>query len=210
MTPGLRLIDLQRAIGRRRVLLASGLAAGAVATSLGVLAPRAEAGVPVLMAARDLAAGTALTPGDVRVVPLPGAAAPAGALRLPSEAVGRVLAAPVRRGEPLTDVRLAGAGLLGTGRDGSVAVPVRVADAAAAALVTAGDRVDVLAAVTTPGGPPSAAVVASDAEVLAVPTAIADGGEGALVVLAATPEVARRLAAAAVSSRLSLTLRGRS
>ena len=209
MIPTLRLTDVRMALSRHRVLLAAGLAAGSVATSLSVLAPRAEAGVQVLTAAHDLAAGTALAAGDVRVVDLPRLVAPAGALVVPAEAVGRVLAAPMRRGEPVTDVRLAGAALLASGEEGLVAVPVRVADAASAALVTAGDRVDVLAAAATPGGPPYAQVVAAGAEVLAVPTAVQDGGDGALIVVATTPSVAARLAAAAVSSRLSLTLRRR-
>lgn len=201
--------DLRRALSRRRGLLAAGLAAGAVASSLSVLAPRAEAGVTVLTAAADLAAGTTLTAGDLRLAELPQGFAPTGALAAVDAALGRILAAPVRRGEALTDVRLAGSDLLGGRTDGAVAVPVRIADAASAALLTAGDRVDVLAAATAPGGQPSAQVVAADAQVLAVPTAVQDAGEGALIVLAATPGVAARLAAAAVSGRLSITLRSR-
>ena len=99
--------------------------------------------------------------------------------------------------------------MLPAGSTGLVAVPVRIADAASAALVTAGDRVDVLAAVSAAGGPPYAQVVAPEAQVLAVPTAVQDGGDGALIVVAASPAVAARLAAAAVTSRLSLTLRPR-
>jgi hypothetical protein len=38
---------------------------------------------------------------------------------------------------------------------------------------------------------------------------VQDDGEGALLVVAANPSVAARLAAAAVSSRLSVTLRAR-
>jgi Flp pilus assembly protein CpaB len=209
MTASLSIADLRRAVDRHRAVLAAGLAAGAVASSLSVLAPDPPAGVRVLAAARDLAAGTVLAIGDVRPIRLPRELAPAGALVGAPDAVGRVLAAPVRRGEALTDVRLAGAGLLPAGLTGLVAVPVRIADAASAALVTAGDRVDVLAAGTSRGGSATARVVAVDAEVLAVPTAVQDGGDGALIVVAATPSVAAGLAAAAVSSRLSLTLRPR-
>lgn len=210
--------DLRMALSRHRALLSAGLAAGAVATSLGVLAPQAEAGVAVVVAARDLAAGTALTVDDLRVADVPPGLAPAGASASPVALVGRVLAAPLRRGEPLTDVRLAGASLLAAASEGLVAVPVRIADAASAGLVTAGDRVDVLAAASSAGAagagagsaaPPYAAVVASDAQVLAVPTAVQDGGDGALIIVATTPSVAARLAAAAVTSRLSLTLRPR-
>jgi pilus assembly protein CpaB len=208
MTRPPRVAEAWRALSRHRVLLASGLAAGAVASSLGVLAPRAEAGVAVLAATRDLPAGTALAPGDLRAATVPPGVAPTGAVTGAADALGRVLAAPVRRGETLTDVRLAGAGLLGTGHAGLVAAPVRIADAASAALVTAGDRIDVLAASSAPGAAPAARVVASNAEVLAVPSSVRDG-EGALIVVAALPETAARLASAAVSSRLSLTVRPR-
>jgi Flp pilus assembly protein CpaB len=200
-------LDLLRAVSRHRGLLAGGLAAGATAAALGILAPSAAPGVPVLTAARDLAAGTALAPDDLVLSRVPPAAVPDGALGGATEALGRLLAAPVRRGEVLTDVRIAGTALLGEAAEGTLAVPVRLADAAAAALLHAGDRVDVLAAATTPGGPPEASVVADGATVLAVPTAVADGGEGALVVLATDARVAQQLAAAAVSSRLSVVLR---
>src|SRR4051794_41930628 len=89
--------------------------------------------------------------------------APDGAVRDASAVVGRLLAAPVRRGEPLTDVRLAGAGLLGAGDADLLAVPVRLADAASAALLPAGDHRDVLAAGTPPGAPPPAQGVVGDA-----------------------------------------------
>jgi Flp pilus assembly protein CpaB len=206
--PSLSVLQVRRAVSRHRSLLAAGLAAAAVAAALSVGSPHPPPGVSVLSAGRDLAAGTSLAPGDVRVVRLPAELAPAGALTAATEVVGRVLAAPLRRGEPLTDVRLAGADLLAR-RAGLVAVPVRIADAASAALVTAGDHVDVLAAGSSANAPASARVVAADAEVLAVPTAVQDDGEGALLVVAANPSVAARLAAAAVSSRLSVTLRAR-
>ena len=200
-------LDLLQATSRHRGLLAGGLAAGAVAAALGVLAPSTPPGVLVLRAARDLPAGTALSAGDVVRGELPPGTAPDGALRDADAVVGRLLAAPVRRGEALTDLRLAGAGLLAADEADLLAVPVRLADAATAALLHAGDRVDVLAAATAPGSPAQAQVVVDDARVLAVPATTQDTGDGALVVLAADADVARRLAAAAVSSRLSVALR---
>jgi len=198
-------LDLLHATSRHRGLLAGGLAAGSVAAALGVLAPSAPAGEEVLRAARDLPAGTSLAAADLVRAQLPRGTAPDGVVRDVDAVVGRLLAAPVRRGEALTDVRLAGAGLLG-GTD-LLAVPVRLADAATAALLHAGDHVDVLAAATSPGAPAQAQVVVDDAQVLAVPATADDNGDGALVVLAADADVARRLAAAAVSSRLSVALR---
>ena len=199
--------ELLRAVSRRRWLLAAGLVAAAVATALPVLSPTPPAGVSVLTAAHDLAAGTALTDADVARVSLPSELVPTGALAGGEQVAGRFAAGPVRAGEPLTDVRLMGPGLLALlGQDGLVAVPVRLADPAAAALVRPGDRVDVLAAGTSPGAPPTASVLAAAAPVLAVPPADGDL-EGALVVVAAPVTTATRLAGAATSSRLSVVVR---
>lgn len=199
--------DLLRAAARRRWLLAAGLAAASVATALPSLAPAPAVVTTVLAAARDLAAGSALTPADVADVALPPGAVPDGALTAGAELDGRLLASPVRRGEPLTDVRLVGPGLLAAlGDDSLVAVPVRLADPASGALLRPGDRVDVLAASTVADGPSAAAVVAVAAPVLTVPPPTVDL-EGALVLLATPPSTAARLAAAAVSSRLSVVVR---
>ena len=201
---------MARAVARHRGLLAGGLAAGAVAVSLGVLAPQPALGAQVLRAATDLPAGAALTPSDLVLARVERGGEPDGALRSLPLAVGRLLASPVRRGEVLTDVRLAGAALLPPGAAGLVAVPIRLADRASVALLHPGDHIDVLAAPTvTSGSAPNgglAQVVASAAVVLAVPTAADPSGDGALVVVAERPKVAARLAAAALSSRLSFTL----
>ena len=96
-----------------------------------------------------------------------------------------------------------------------VATPVRIADAGAVRLVRPGDRIDVLAA----GVPSELAaagltaaeveVVASDVQVVTVPKESDDVAvvDGALIVVATSEQVAEHLAAAAVTSRLSLTLR---
>ena len=78
--PALSVLDVRRAVSRHRVLLAAGLAAGSLAAAMNVLAPHAPAGVRVLAADRDLAAGTALVPHDLRVIELPSALAPTGVL----------------------------------------------------------------------------------------------------------------------------------
>jgi len=233
---GLHPRALHRAASRHRVLLAAGLAAAAVALALTAVSPEPEPGVPVLTAGRDLVAGSPLSAADVVAVAVPRSIAPAGALSAAEQVTGRLVTGPVRRGEVLTDVRLLGTGLLGTapGAAGSglgssepgqsepgqsnpvppdpvttapgedVAVPVRVAEAATGALVRPGDRVDVLAASAESG--PTAAVVAGGARVLSVPQVGDDAAEGTLLVLATTRATAARLAAAAVTSRLSLVV----
>ena len=193
-----------RALRRHRGAVAGLCAAGAVLTALPLVAPPAPATSTVLVAARDLSPGAPLTEADVRAASLPASLVPEGALRDRADAVGRSVGGPVRRGEALTDVRLLGSGLLH--RTGLVAVPVRLADGATAGLLRAGDRVDVLAAATGGDRPAVRAVtVAAGVQVLAVPSA-EEASDGALVVVAATPETAARLAAAAVSARLSVTV----
>lgn len=194
-----------RRLVRHRALLSGALVALAIATALTAVAPADAADVEVLAASRDLPAGAALTDDTLTRIRLPPAAVPAGVLRSAEQARGSRLAGAVRAGEPLTDVRLLGAGMLPPG--GEVAVPVRVAEPAVAALLQAGDRVDVLAA--SPEGGEAARTVVSDVVVLAVPALDDAGLDGALVVLAATTGGASRLAAAAVTDRLSVTVRGR-
>ena len=82
-------------------------------------------------------------------------------------AVGRTLAAPVRAGEPVTDVRLVAPSLV-AGYPGRVALPVRMADADAVALLRVGDRVSLVAADPRRG---TASYVAVDVPVLALPAA---------------------------------------
>lgn len=200
-----------RAVGGRRRLVAAACAAIAVFAGLRAVAPHAVRTVSVWSAARDLTGGAPLRAADLRPVALPLAAVPAGALRTDDRVVGRLLAAPVRRGEPLTDVRLLGPALLDAlpGPD-QVAVPVRVADgSAAAALVHAGDVVDVLASADVEaGGPRRPATVAAGVRVLSVPARVSGDGNGeGLVVVAATTAQATALAQAATTTRLSLVLR---
>ena len=224
------------ALGRHRRAVAAGLVAVAALVLAAGLRPGSVGTVAVLTAAHDLTGGAPLRPSDLNTVRLPSAAVPAGAVH--GHAAGRVLAGPMRRGEPLTDARLLGPRLLaGYGR-GLVAAPVRVADADMAALLHPGDHIDILAASPDAGiaagtGPPAAAdhdgdadgdadgvglgggrVVAGRVPVVAVPHAAADSagdasGKGALVVVAVPPGVAASLAGASTTSRLTITLRPR-
>jgi pilus assembly protein CpaB len=210
-------VPLRRRTGTVRRLASAALVAAAVATGLLALSDPPPAGTPVLLVARDLAAGTVLGPGDVQLTPRPADQLPDGTLTSARGVVGRVLASGARRGEVLTDVRLVGPSLVDTLAPGQVAVPVRVADAAAAALVAPGDHVDVLVAVDGAG---PAQTVVTDATVLARPGSTgssasggllgtpSDDGQGGLLVLGAGPQDARALAGAAAQGPLSLTLRG--
>jgi len=185
----------------RRAVLA------AVAVAAGLQAARAEppARVAVLVAARDLPSGTVLEADDVRRVGFASGSVPSG---LATEAVGRTLAAPLRSGEPLTDVRLVGPALT-DGYPGLVAVPVRLPDSGMAGLLTVGDRIDLVAADPQH---PTAALVATDVPVLALPDTPPETGatglSGRLVVLGASPSEVTRIADASVRSFVTIAFAG--
>jgi Flp pilus assembly protein CpaB len=195
--------------GWRRMVLLRRLAAAVLAGTAVVLAlAPAENGrvVPVVVAAADLAAGATVTASDLAVRSWPGDLVPAGALRAPAAAEGRVLAGAARAGEPLTDLRLTGAGSRATDPN-SAAVPVRLADPDVAELLGPGSRVDVVTAADPDGAP---AVLAADASVLAVlPAEDGPAGPslGRLILIAVPRELATRVAAAAVADQLAVTLR---
>ncbi|GAA4366562.1 hypothetical protein GCM10023088_13460 [Actinomadura verrucosospora] len=198
-------------LSRLRRPLAALFAAAAAGLALPALRPGPPASVRVLGAARDLPGGTPLAPADLRPLDLPPSAVPAGALR--AGGAGRVLAGPMRRGEPLTDARVVGAGLLRGYGPGTVAAPVRLADAGAARLVRPGDRVVILT-VPSEGAPangprprwPAARVVVSEVPVIAIPPPDENGPEeGALVVLATDRPQAVALAGAAGPLALTIT-----
>jgi len=218
---GRRRVALVRAVARlagwpRRVVAASLLLTAVLVALRPDDATRSAAdpppGVPVVVVTRDLPAGATLSTRDLRTVPLPPGAVPAGAARQVRSVLGRVVAGPVRSGEPVTDARLVGPGLTaGLGPQESAAVPVRLADPQAAALVRPGDRVDVLgtpvdADAARAGTPGDAVQVVSGVRVLAVLRG-RDATDGVVLVVAAAPAAARRLAGAAARQRLTVAVR---
>ncbi|WP_055480490.1 SAF domain-containing protein [Sphaerimonospora mesophila] len=138
--------SITRRLAAHRRLIAAVLAGAAMACALASIGP--PGGVEVLAAAHDLGGGR-LSASDVMVVRLPPDAVPDGVFRPGATLTGRVVAGPMRRGEPLTDARILGRGMLSTQGPGMVATPVRIADPAAGELLSPGDVVDVLAAFET-------------------------------------------------------------
>jgi pilus assembly protein CpaB len=201
----------------RRRLLAAALAGIAVVCAIDALRPATPPTREVWVAARDLSGGQPLQPADVRAERLPRADVPSGALASGRAPIGRMLAAPMRDGEPITDVRLLSTSLLAaSAAPGDVAVSVRVADGpAATALVHPGDLVDVLAAADPDQpGPQREVGVVHDVRVLAVPTTEASDGVAAagsdgpgLLIVEADPAQAATLARAATGARLSVAVR---
>lgn len=197
----------RRAVLAHRRLLAGLSAAAAVAAGL-----QAAAGPPppkslVLTAARDIPGGTVMSAADLDPVPFDPASVPSGVVTSKAAAVGRTTAAPLREGEPITDVRLLSGSMLAA-YPGTVAAPTRIGDAGAVSLLKVGDRVDVLAA--DPQGGAETIVVAADAPVIAIPrrreaaSAIAQGG---LIVLAVSDRTSQDLATASVARYLSIVIK---
>lgn len=188
---------------RRRALLrrSAALALAAAALVLALAPPATVARSPVLVAAADLAGGTTVSANDVVVRQWPSELAPTGVLDDPAAAAGRVLVGAARAGEPLTDRRLVGAGP--DPRAGTAAVPVRLADAAVAALLVPGRHVDV---VTVGKEADTPTVLAEDATVLAV-LAEDNREKGRLVIVGMPRATATRVAAAGLAEQVAVTLR---
>jgi Flp pilus assembly protein CpaB len=192
---------VRRAVLRRRRLLAALLTAVAVATGIRAVAAPPPARVGVLVAAHDLAPGAVIGADDLTEARFAPGTLPAGLADAPE---GRVLAAPLRAGEPVTDVRLLGHALTAS-YPGLTAVPVRLPDAGMAGLLRAGDRIDLVAADPQGSG---ASVVAAGVPVLALPApgpddAAAGGLPGRLVVVGAQPGDVPQIADASVRYFLS-------
>lgn len=118
------------------------------------------------------------------------------------EATGRMVAAPMRTGEAVTDRRLVQPGLLDGYPPESVLSTVRVADRAVLTGIGVGDRVDVIGA--DPTGKQDPMVIAHGVPVVSLPESAADRAPDAVVLLAVPPKAALDLAAATVRTRLSV------
>lgn len=208
---GLRSVLLARlpAPGWRRALLlrrglAAALAAAALVLALSPAPGSAERSV--LVAARDLAAGATLGAADLSVRSWPQSLVPAGALTTAADAEGRVLAGAARAGEPVTDLRLTGPALAAhiTGVADAVSVPLRLADPAVAGLLIAGTVVDVVTAGASAAEP---VVLARGAVVVTVLAPDGGAARGRVVLVALPPQAATRVAAAALTEQVAVTLR---
>lgn len=197
---------LRRTVLARRRPLAALCAGLAVVAGIQAARPADPPTLPVTVAAHDLVSGTVLGPHDLVVRHVPASLAPVGST---PHAVGRTLAAPVRAGEPVTDVRLVGPPIV-AGYPGRVALPVRIADGDAVALLRPGDHVGLVAADPRRG---TAASVAVDVPVLSIPEPRDDQPgsaalPGRLVVVAAFPSDVDRIVGATSTDLLSVVITG--
>jgi hypothetical protein len=194
-----RLHSLRRAILARRRPLAALLVALAVLIGLRTTVGPGPPTVEVPVAVRDLPAGERLTSGDVSLTRWPADLAPSG---LTGSVAGQVLAAPVRQGEAITDLRLVGSQLARAHPELTV-MPLRLPDPAAVELLRAGDRID-LSAVDPETG--DVAELAEDVLVLAIPPAGTSESNltGRLIVAGVSSDRAQLVSAAALREFLTV------
>jgi Flp pilus assembly protein CpaB len=198
-----------------RTVLARRVAAGGLVVLAGIATLRSNPEgdrADVVVAARDLRPGTALTLDDVRIEKRLAAMVPDGSQANVGAVVGSTLAGPTRRGEVLTDVRLLGSRLAeSTAGPGARIVPLHLADSALTDLVRVGDVVDVLAAPATDSqatGQALSRVVATDAVVVLVSAKQkVQAADSDRVVLVALPaRVANTVAGSALGQTVTFVL----
>ena len=194
-----------------RTVLARRIAAAGLVVLAGVAALRPNPDgerAQVVVAARDLSPGAALTADDLRLEKRLAPTIPDGSQSDIDTIVGSTLAGPTRRGEVLTDVRLLGRRLAesAAGPDARL-VPVHPVDIALAELVRPGDVVDIVAASET-NSAAAARVVATGAIVVLVSAKQkAQAATSERVVLVALPAAAANaVAGAALTQTVTLTL----
>lgn len=196
---------LRRRFLRHRRVVVAGLAALAVVSVVRVVAPTPPATSPLVVAAHDLLSGSVIGPDDIALVRMAADLIPTGSATSAAGLVGRIVAGPMRAGEPLTDRRIVGAALVAGYPTGLVAAPVRIQDADVVSLLRVGDRIDIYSSNGDPAVP--APRVVSDAPVVTLPSLDSTGRDGALVVLAVSSADAARLAQASATTSLSVSLR---
>jgi len=155
--------------------------------------------VAVVVASRDVAAGSTVTDTDVKVVRMPRQAVPDGVLTQTQDAIGKVAGTGIRSGQILTDLTLVG----GATTDGTVVLSVKLENPELASLAPPGTRVTLYA--TT-----SAQPVASHVLVVAVPAAgsgnVLSGTSGTVLLVRVTAAEAGAITMAMSSSTLTLAI----
>ncbi|MFJ3956249.1 Flp pilus assembly protein CpaB [Arthrobacter sp. NPDC090010] len=211
--PHPRLNDIRRRVLRHKRLLAAIMLTISASLLVYQLTPEPAQREAVVAASSDLPVGTTLSRENLTLIQLPAQAITPGAFREVDRLVGRSLATPLKRGQPLSDVSLLGPGLLSGTAPGTSAVPVRLADPQSLKVLSPGQLVDiVLSQDGEAGSRGTSTVVASRLAVLWLgKDGSSDGWLGTgdaegLLVLAASPSQAQSLAGAGIGGKLSFVL----
>lgn len=175
--------------------------------------------VPVVVAARDIAAGTILAGADMKVARYPSDAAPTGRVSDPKEILGRGVVTSVFTDEALLSTKIAqegaGGGLPVIIPKGMRAVSVEVDEViGVAGFVQSGTRVDVIVTINPMSGRDNASskVILQNIQVAAAGQTTERDAEGRaqtvpVITLLVTPEQTERLTLAATEGRIRLALR---
>jgi pilus assembly protein CpaB len=173
----------------------------------------------IVVAAKPLRFGNEISNAQVREMPWPDDALPAGAFATISELLTggkRVVLTPIEPNEPVLTSKITGSGQRATLsamlQDGMKAVTVRVNDVeGVAGFVLPGDRVDVVLTRQSDKSTPTSDVVLQNARVLAIDQFADERSDKPSVVKAVTLEVdinaAQKVALSASIGSLSLILR---
>ena len=194
----------EKAIGgfvlHHRRVIAACFAGLAVLFALSALKPSTP-GTPVVVARHDLLSGASLRADDLRIVTLPEASQASHSWSSPDELVGRRIAAPVRKGEVLTDYRLLEPGLLEGYDKGFVLATINISGPTQLAALRVGDHVNVVG--TDPQGEAGSTVIARRAVIVALPR-LTDREESVALALAVPERVGLQLATAGLRARMSV------
>jgi len=213
---------------RKRLFLIAGLSL-VIAAFLTLVAykrsrPVSAAGrlvATVVVADTDLAVGSRIAPGDLRVTEYPAGDLPDGTFQGMSDVIGRGVIVPIRKNELVLVSKLAaakaGAGLPSLIPAGKRAVSVQVNDViSVGGFVSPGTHVDVLLTgrpLTAGSQDAMTTTVLENVEVLAAGQEIQQTPEGGkarsvtVITLLVTPEEAQKLTLASSEGRIQLALR---
>ena len=198
-----------------RRLVAAASAFGFVGLGLSIVSDHAPQRVSVVAPAHDVAAGQALTSGDLTTVELLGSA-PEGALTQASVVEGQSLTVDWPAGVPLHEAAIAGSEMLREVSPGHVAVGVSLSHTVSAGFLRRGDQVDVVLTRADEVGDVHTDVIAARAKVLwaGSPDTAADwlplgkqDSEGAIVVLEVKEDQAPVVSAAHQRGSVTLVIR---
>lgn len=201
--------------GKRRLAIAL-LFCCAAGLTVHQLTPAPTDTVTVLAAARDLPAGASLAATDLVRLSVPPELVVEGTFTESSDLAGKQLASPVLRSQILTTTQLLGQGLLAGAEAGSTAVPLRMADPASIQLLSPGQLVNIVK--SSDGSYGTGAPSEVLAQAVAVLWTSGKGGQSSewlgsgetegLVVVAASPSQAERLAGASSQGKLFFVMVG--
>ncbi|MGP8051773.1 MAG: Flp pilus assembly protein CpaB [Desulfobaccales bacterium] len=214
MKPGLKYFIFAAVLGLVAVFLVHSYIKGRVGE------PRLTATKQVVVAEADIAPGTAVSAGMVRVADYPDNLAPAQAINDPKKVVNRVALVNIAKGEPILEDKLAPegtrAGLGGLLGENKLAVTVKTDEVTGVAgFINPGDRVDVMVEMQEPGegGEHFSKIILQNLKVLSTGQ-VWEQSKGKerpdvvpTVTLEVTPEQAETLNLASLQGRIRLALR---